>query len=89
MLLVLFHNRQSAASNQARHMKSVKIGISLCVVFMLSFSHALHIIINGELLNGYFDFAFWINNLANFFIYLVVDEEFRAKLKAMCKRSRE
>ena len=82
-------NRQSAATAQPRHMKSVKIGIGLCVVFLLSFSPALHTMTGGGFLNGYYDFAFSINNLANFFIYLVVDEEFRVKLKAMCKRSRE
>ena len=70
-------------------MKSVKIGISLFLVFVASFVPILCLFIFGGPIFAHLRYAYSINNLANFFIYLVVDEEFRAKLKAMCKRSRE
>ena len=63
----------------------MKIGLSLFLVFTLSTTPVLYAINFGGPINGYLIHAFSINQLANFFIYLVVDEEFRAKLKAMCK----
>ena len=65
-------------------MKAVKIGLSLFMVFIMSFTPILYIIFFRKPISGYFGFSFYINNLANFFIYLFVDEEFRAKLKEMC-----
>ena len=65
-------------------MKSVKIGLSLFIVFILSFTPSLYVYNFGGPISGYFRFAIYINNLANFFIYLFVDEEFRAKLRDMC-----
>ena len=84
--VICFSNNR--AKKSGRHKKSVKIGLSLFLVFVLSFAPSLWATFVGKI-NGYFGFTFVLNNYANFFIYLVVDEEFRAKLKAMCKRSRE
>ena len=67
-------------------MKSVKIGMSLFIIFILSFTPVFYVIISGEPISGYFRFTFYINTMANFFIYLFVDEKFRAKLKVMCSR---
>ena len=66
-------------------MKSVKIGASLFLVFVVSFvpSPVMYALNNGMPISGYFRYMFFINNLANFFIYVVVDDEFLAKLKAM------
>ena len=69
-------------------MKAVKIGLSLFMVFILSFTPYLYIIFFRKPISGYFAFAFYINTMANFFIYLFVDEEFRAKLKEMCSEWR-
>ena len=66
-------------------MKSVKIGVCLFLVFILSFAPLMIAFFAGGI-SGYFRFTYTINNLANFFIYLIVDEDFRGKLKAMCKR---
>ena len=75
-----------SAARPKRHTKSVKIGFSLFLVFMISFVMPLYVQFSEEKASGYFVYQNYINNLANFFIYLVVDEEFRAKLRAMCKR---
>ena len=64
-------------------MKSVKIGASLVLVFILSFTPGIYGINYGLPISGYFRYTFHINNLANLLIYLVVDDEFRAKLRAM------
>ena len=66
-------------------MKSVKIGLSLFIIFMLTYTPFIFSFILPSLgpISGYFRFTFYINNLANFFIYLFVDEDFRAKLRAM------
>ena len=74
--------RQTSQKN-LRHMKSVKIGASLALVFILSFTPGIYGMNTGRPISGYFRYTFYINNLANFFIYLVVDDEFRAKLRAM------
>ena len=72
--------RKSKGQN-ARHTKSAKIGWSLFIVFILSFTPSLYAHNFGGPISGYFRFAFWINNLANFFIYFFIDEEFRVKLR--------
>ena len=64
----------------------MKIGLCLFLTFIVSFAPPLYLIYFGGKINGYFVYSININNLANFFVYLVVDEEFRAKVKAMCKR---
>ena len=69
-------------------MKAVKIGLSLFMVFILSYTPFIYIVTVGPPISGYFRFTFYINNLANFFIYLFVDEEFRVKLKKMCESCR-
>ena len=67
-------------------MKSLKISLSLFIVFTLSHTPYIYISIFGGPISGYFRFAFYINNLANFFIYLFVDEKFRAWVREMCPR---
>ena len=79
----------SAPASQTKNMKLVKIGLSLFIVFIVSFTPGLYVVNFGGTISGYLRFTIMFNNVANFFVYLVVDEEFRAKLKAMCKRSRE
>ena len=66
-------------------MKSVKIGLSLFVIFILTYTPFIFSFLLPSLgpISGYFRFTFYINNLANFFIYLFVDEDFRVKLRAM------
>ena len=64
-------------------MKTVKIGLSLFVVFILSYTPFIYVAAFGQPISGYFRFSFYLNNLANFFIYLLVDGEFRVKLYAM------
>ena len=66
-------------------MKSVKIGLSLFLVFILSYIPPMFAFIVPSVapIHGYFRFSFYLNHLANFFIYLFVDEEFRAKLRAL------
>ena len=76
----------SAPASQTKNMKLVKIGLSLFIVFIVSFTPGLYVVNFGGPISGYFVFAYKINNLANFFVNLLVDEEFRAKVKAMCKR---
>ena len=67
--------------NRYRHIKSVKIGLSLFVIFILSLLPELYVANFGGPISGYFHFSFYINNIANFFIYLIADEKFREKLK--------
>ena len=67
-------------------MKAVKIGLSLFFVFILSYTpiiFAYNLASSLGPISGYFRFTFYLNHLANFFIYLFVDEEFRAKLMTM------
>ena len=75
----------SRSNAKPRHMKSVKIGLSLFLVFIFSFTPSVYAILAREVMSGYFRYTNYINNLANFFIYLLVDEEFRAKLKEMIR----
>ena len=65
-------------------MKTVKIGVSLLLVFILSFVPMLYAVNSDDPISGYFRFSVYVNNLANFFIYLFVDEQFRSKLRMMC-----
>ena len=76
----------SAPAAQTKHMKLVKIGLSLFIVFIVSFTPGLYVVKFGGTISGYLAFTSKVNNLANFFVNLLVDEEFRAKVKAMCKR---
>ena len=64
-------------------MKTVKIGLSLFVVFILSYTPFIYVAAFGQPISGYFRFSFYLNNLANFFIYIFFDGEFRVKLCAM------
>ena len=75
-------NFRKNSNPRSCHIKTVKIGLSLFVVFILSYTPFIYIVTFGKLISGYFAFAFYNNNLANFLIYLFVDEEFRAKLRA-------
>ena len=81
--MVLFRSHLKA---KPRHMKSVKIGVSLFIIFVLSYLPAIYAINTGYRISGYFRYTAYINNLANFFIYLMVDKEFRAKLRLIIKR---
>ena len=76
---------RSSNTSKPRYVKSVKIGSLLVVVFMVSFIPTLYATFSETTISGYFRFSLFINNLANFFIYLVVDEEFRKKLKEILR----
>ena len=76
----------SAPAAQTKHMKLVKIGLSLFIVFIVSFTPGLYVVNFGGPISGYIRFTFMFNNVANFFVYFFIDEEFRAKLREMCKR---
>ena len=70
----------------SRHIKAAKIGVSIFIVFFLSMTPAFYALHISRPINGYYRFAFAINNLSNFFIYLFVDDEFRARMKKICIR---
>ena len=74
---------RATVSKKPRYVKSVKIGLILVLVFFVSFAPTMYAVSSGKPLNVFLRHSLSINNLANFFIYLVVDEAFRAKLKSI------
>ena len=86
MTTVLLFFNYSLPSTPDHHRKALNISKGLFLVFMLSLTPHIYALDTGEKISGYLYYTVDFNNLANFFVYLVVDEEFRGKLKAMCKR---
>ena len=62
---------------------SVKIGLSVFFVYWVSFLPHMVFLATGVPLSGYLYYAYHLNNLANFFIYLAADTKFREALKKM------
>ena len=66
----------------------MKIGVSLIVVFIVCFLPMFYVTIDAPI-SGYFRFTYYINNLANFFIYLAVDQEFRMQIGRLVVRPKK
>ena len=64
---------------------SVKIGLSVFFVYWVSFLPHMVFLTTGVPLSGYLYYAYHLNNLANFFIYLAADTKFREALKKMLR----
>ena len=64
---------------------SVKIGLSVFVVYWVSFLPQMVFLATGVSMSGYLYYAYHLNNLANFFIYLAADTKFREALKKMLR----
>ena len=60
-----------------RHVKTVKIGASLFLVTMVTYSPIIFSIITGIAQTGYIFGIIYVNNFANFFVYFWIDEKFR------------
>ena len=73
----------SGTTSYSRHMKSVKIGVSILVVFILAYIPVILSFSGWSPLGDYTNYFFCINYSANFFIYLVVDADFRVQLTAL------
>ena len=67
----------------------MKIGVSLIVVFIVCFLPMFYVITIDAPISGYFRFTYYINNLANFFIYLAVDQEFRMQIGRLVVRPKK
>ena len=73
-----------SSKKSKRHLKSLKIGLSLFLAFSLSYMPALYTFNKFGPISGYFRYSIGLFHVANFFIYLVIDEDFRLRLKEMC-----
>ena len=73
--MILFSCKQSMESKL--HVKSVKIGASLFLVTILTYSNLVYATITGVPYSGYLYFVIYVNNSANFFVYFWIDENFR------------
>ena len=60
------------------HKKSVKIGAGLFLVSMASFTPLLVALNTDLVLPGHLMYFMYINNFANFFVYIWIDRKFRA-----------
>ena len=60
-----------------RHVKSVKIGASLFLLIIATYSPLVYATAAKTSISGYMGFVIYINNFANFFIYFWIDENFR------------
>ena len=63
-------------------MVAVKQLILIMLVYVISFLPII-IIMNGSVTSSWIAYLMYINNVANFFIYLAVNKEFRNETKAM------
>ena len=82
MISVTTRYAQSAVMSQTnkRHMVAVKQLILIMLVYVISFL-PLIIIMNGSVTSSWIAYLMYINNVANFFIYLAVNTEFRNEMK--------
>ena len=69
-------------------MVAVTQSIIITVVYVISFL-SLSLNTNDVLANKYMIFAYYINHLCNFFIYLAVNKEFRNEVKTLMQTIRE
>ena len=77
-------NAAAAVTSQTnkRHMVAVKQLILIMLVYVISFVPIL-LVMNVPWISFWIVYLFYINNVANFFIYLAVNTEFRNETKAM------
>ena len=68
------------ARTRRRHIVAVKQFTLITVVFVISFV-PIAIFLNGVLHNESMFLVYNINHISNFFIYLIVNEEFRKEAK--------
>ena len=64
-----------------RHVKSVKIGAGIFVLTVATYLPAIVGSFVGVKVSGYWAYAVYVNNFANFFVYLWIDDEFRRSLR--------
>ena len=74
-LKMLSFSRPALGNKQ--YIKSVKIGASLVVVTLVTFSPLVYAVVAETSISGYIHFVIYINNFANFFVYFWIDERFR------------
>ena len=67
------------------HATALKIGLSIFGSYAASFAAPFYAVTTGSTLPGLIYYLLFINNLANFFIYLAVDVKFRDALKNLCQ----
>ena len=65
-----------------RHMVAVKQLILIMIVYVISFLPPL-LVLNVSGTSEWYVYLLYINNVANFFIYLAVNKEFRNETKIM------
>ena len=77
-------NAAAAVTSQAnkRHMVAVKQLILIMLVYVASVVPAL-LVLNVHWISFWIVYLVYINNVANFFIYLAVNKEFRSETKNM------
>ena len=86
-------NAATAVTSQTnkRHTVAVKQLILIMLVYVISFVPLL-VIVNAPETSVWLVYLMFINNVANFFIYLAVNKEFRNETKimanAICKKVR-
>ena len=73
----MIHFRSNQTMENKRHLKSVKIGASLFLVTILTYSNLVFATITGIPYSGYLYCVIYVNNFANFFVYFWIDENFR------------
>ena len=77
-------NAAAAVTSQTnkRHMVAVKQLILIMLVYIVSFVPIL-LVMNVPWISFWIVYLVYVNNVANFFIYLAVNKEFRNETKSM------
>ena len=73
--------RQAVQSRS--HMRSVKICVCLFLVYIVSYV-PLFLVLNGVVSRPEVPLLYYVNHVANFFVYYVTDEKFRDDVRALC-----
>ena len=86
-LIFVARNVQNAADavtsqTNKRHMVALKQLVLVMFVYVISFVPII-IIVNVPVASFWFIYLMYINNVANFFIYLALNKEFRNETKMM------
>ena len=81
---LIFVNFRQNSNKTPRHLKSMRIGISLLIVFVISFVPSMVFDSFTGQMDNHVKYNNSMNFIANFFIYFLVDEEFRFKLREIC-----
>ena len=76
MYTFLLPRSQQSRENK-RHVKSVKIGASLFLITIITYTPIELAYVIGIPFFRYIEHAIYINNFINFFVYLWIDEDFR------------